>query len=52
MQDNKVADLASKTPSEDFTDVTVAIGDTYGDNVRCNDVGAGLAVDKVVQLGD
>ena len=28
MEDNKVADLASKIPSEDFTDVTVAIGDT------------------------
>ena len=34
MEDNKVADLASKIPSEDFTDVTVAIGDTYGNYVR------------------
>ena len=30
-----------KIPDDDFTDVTVAIGDTYGDDVRDNDVGAG-----------
>ena len=52
LEDDKMADIVQKVPNEDFTDVTVAIGDTYGDNVRCNDVGAGLAVDKVVQLGD
>ena len=52
IKDDKMADIVLKVPNEDFTDVTVAIGDTYGDNVRCNDVGAGLAVDKVVQLGD
>ena len=28
MEDNKVADMVLKFPCEDFTDVTVAIGDT------------------------
>ena len=28
MEDNKVADMVLKFPYEDFTDVTVAIGDT------------------------
>ena len=36
MEDDKVADMVLKIP-----DVTVAIGDTYGDDVRDNDVGAG-----------
>ena len=37
MEDDKVADMVLKFPYEDFTDVTVAIGeigDTYGDDVR------------------
>ena len=41
MEDDKVADMVLKFPYDDFTDVTVAIGDTYGDDVRGNDVGAG-----------
>ena len=41
MGDDKVADMVLKFPYEDFTDVTVAIGDTYGDDVRGNDGGAG-----------
>ena len=41
MEDDKVADMVLKFPYEDFTDVTVAIGDTYGDDVRGNDGGAG-----------
>ena len=31
--DDKVADMVLKIPVNDFTDVTVAIGDTYGDDV-------------------
>ena len=30
MEDDKVADMVLKFPYEDFTDVTMAIGDTYG----------------------
>ena len=41
MEDDKVADMVLKFPYEDFTDVTVAISDTYGYDVRGNDVGAG-----------
>ena len=44
MEDDKVADMVLKFPYEDFTDVTVAIGeigDTYGDEVRGNDGSAG-----------
>ena len=41
MEDDKVDDMVLKIPNYDFTDVTVAIGDTYGDDVRGNDVGAG-----------
>ena len=41
MEDDKVADRVLKIPNEDFTDATVAIGDTYGDDVRGNDGGAG-----------
>ena len=40
-EDDKVADMVLKFPYEDFTDVTVAIGDTYGDEVRGNDGSAG-----------
>ena len=32
MEDDKVADMVLKIPDDDFTDV--AIGDTYGDDVR------------------
>ena len=28
-------------PNEDFSDETVAIGDSYGDDIRGNGVGAG-----------
>ena len=28
-EDDKVADMVLKIPDDDFTDVTVAIGDTY-----------------------
>ena len=31
-EDDKVADMVLKIPDDDFTDV--AIGDTYGDDVR------------------
>ena len=41
MEDDKVADMVLKFPYEDFSDVTVAIGDIYGDDVRGNDGGAG-----------
>ena len=40
-EDDKVADMVLKIPDDDFTDVTVAIGDTYGDDVRCGDGGDG-----------
>ena len=32
MEDDKVADMVLKFPYEDFTDVTVGISDTYGDD--------------------
>ena len=38
-EDDKVADMVLKIPDDDFTDVTVAIGDTYGGDV--NYVGGG-----------
>ena len=38
-EDDKVADMVLKIPDDDFTDV--AIGDTYGDDVKGNDVGGG-----------
>ena len=41
MEDDKVADMVLKFPYEDFTDVTMAIGDSYGDDVRGYEVGAG-----------
>ena len=41
MEDDKVADMVLKFPYEDFTDVTMAIGDSYGDDIRGNDGGAG-----------
>ena len=40
-EDDKVADMVLKIPDDDFTDVTVAIGDTYGDDVKGNDLGGG-----------
>ena len=40
MEDDKVADMVLKFPYEDFTDVTVGISDTYGDDVRGTDGGA------------
>ena len=40
-EDDKVADMVLKIPDDDFTDVTVAIGDTYEDDVKGNDVGGG-----------
>ena len=42
-----MGELSQKTffwggsPYEDVSDLTVAIGDTYGDDVRGNDVGGG-----------
>ena len=30
----EVADIVVKIPNEDFTDVTLAIGGTYGDDAR------------------
>ena len=47
MEDDKVADMVLKFPYEDITDVTVAIGDTFGDDVRGND----MDFDKVAQPG-
>ena len=41
MEDDKVADMVLKIPDDDFTDVTVAIGDTYGDDVRGAPAGGG-----------
>ena len=40
MEDDKVADMVL-IPNEDFSDGTVAICDTYRDDVRGNDVGSG-----------
>ena len=40
-EDDKVADMVLKIPDDDFTDVSVAISDTYGDDVKGNDGGAG-----------
>ena len=34
MEVDKVAEMAVKIPNEDFTGVTLPIGDTYGDDVR------------------
>ena len=42
MEDDKVADMVLKFPYDDFTDVTVAIGDTFGDDVRGGAGGDGL----------
>ena len=47
MEDDKVADMVLKIPDDDFTDVTVAIGDTYGGDVR-EIVVLIMEVDKVV----
>ena len=33
MDVDKVANMMVKIPNEDFTDVTLAIGDIYGDDV-------------------
>ena len=33
MEVDKVANMMVKIPNEDFTDVTLAIGDIYGDDV-------------------
>ena len=41
MEDDKGAEMVLKFPYEDCTDVTVGIGDTYGDDVRGDDWGAG-----------
>ncbi len=41
MEDDKVADMVLMIPNEDFSDVTVAIGDTCRDGFRGNDVGSG-----------
>ena len=38
---DKVADMVVKILNEDFTDVTLAIDDTYGDDIRHGDGGAG-----------
>ena len=40
--------LSRSEYSQGPADVTVAVGDTYGDDVRGND----MEVDKVVQPGD
>ena len=37
MEDNKVADIVLRIPNEVFTDETLAIDDTLGDNVRGGD---------------
>ena len=50
MEDNKVADMVLMIPNEDFSDGTVAIGDTQWDDVRGND-GLDMEVDKMVQSG-
>ena len=34
MKVNKLADMVVKMPNKDFTDGTLAIYDTYGDDVR------------------
>ena len=39
-----------KTPTEDFTDETLAIGDIYGDDVRGGDGGDGTPYDIRVSL--
>ena len=39
MEDDKVADMVLMIPNEDFSDETVAIGDSYGDGVRGDDGG-------------
>ena len=41
MEDDKVADMVLMIPNEDFSDETVAIGDSQGDDIRGNGVGAG-----------
>ena len=39
-----------KIPTEDFTDVTLVICDTYGDDVRGDDGGDGMEDDKVADV--
>ena len=41
MEDDKVADIVLRIPNEDFTDGTVEIGDTYGDDVGGGNGGDG-----------
>ena len=41
IQVDKPAEMVVNIPNEDFTGVTLAIGDSYGDGVRGNGVGAG-----------
>ena len=41
MEDDKLADMVLMIPNKNFSDVTLAIGDTYRDDVRGNDVGFG-----------
>ena len=38
---DKVADMVLKIPTEDFTDETLAIVDTHGDDARSGDCDAG-----------
>ena len=48
MEIGKVADMGVKIPTEDFTDVTFAIGDTYGDDVRGGNIVI-MEYDKVAE---
>ena len=41
IKDDKMADIVLKVPNEDFTDETLAIDDTLGDDVRVGDWGDG-----------
>ena len=41
MEVTKVAEMVAKIPTEDFTDVTLEIGDTYGDDGSCGEGGDG-----------
>ena len=53
MEVDKVANMMVKIPNEDFTDVTLAIGDIYGDDDEVADevvdMVAEIKVDKVAK---
>ena len=52
MEVDKVANMMVKIPNEDFTDVTLAIGDIFGDDVRGGDGGLGVVYMEIHKVAD